>query len=101
MLTYGGVPLAQPDPEVLDWVRNNISPDDIFDFEHLVTTTEKLFWPFPGQLKDRGVKPGTLYWPSGASQWAVGYFFATDAMLALIRPLTYAPAYSVITAAVA
>lgn len=38
---------------------------------------------------DLPIDVGTLYWPTGASRWAVGYFLVTDEQLAEIRKKTF------------
>lgn len=90
-LSYGGVLLAQPTIEILDWVERNISTADIYDFQHLAWPgVDRLAWPFPGMTRARPVRPQTLFWPAGASRWAVGHFFATDQELAQIRQKVFA-----------
>lgn len=88
MILYGDPPvyLAQPTLQVLQWVRANISPTDVYDFQ-------RQLWPgyhrqrltFPGQKRIRPVVPNSLYWPSGASRFAVGYFFVAKSDLATLR----------------
>src|ERR1700687_2344884 len=85
-LSYANVPLAVPDAALLAWVSNNISTRDVFDFQRRLHPGPGLAWSaFPGQRRARHVKPNTLYWPVGASRFAVGYFFATDNQLTQIR----------------
>jgi hypothetical protein len=82
VLTYGGAPLLTLPVELAAWVSANISPKDVYDFE-------RLNWPgknltglsFPGTARMRPVVPNTLYWPTGASRWAVGYFFVSAQQL--------------------
>jgi hypothetical protein len=82
MISYAGVNLPIPRADICEWVEQNISPDDVYDFQ-------RRDWPgrnlqgmaFPGSTRYRPIKPGTLYWPTGASRWAVAYFFATDEIL--------------------
>src|SRR5580693_2766284 len=90
MLSYGGVTLPTPDANQLAWIERWISTRDIRDFA-------VQSWPgrqltdvaFPPLSRFRSVKPQTLFWPVGAQNFAVGYFFVTDEELAKIRPLAY------------
>lgn len=88
MILYGNPPIAllQPDPHVLEWVRANISPTDVYDFQRtLWPGTNRTRLTFPGQKRIRPVVPNSLYWPSGASRFAVGYFFAAKSDLDALR----------------
>jgi hypothetical protein len=90
MLSYAGIALTVPTPEVAGWISRAISTDDIFDFQERA-------WPgkgltaitFPGSVRTRPVKLQSLWWPTGASRWATGYFLASEIELALIRQQVY------------
>lgn len=98
-LSYGGVYLAQTDPEVESWVAGNIPLHrEVFD-----VPVGGLGWPG----KDRTawswfyttppppIRLNRLYWPCwGATRFAVFYGLATDSMLASIRPLVYGASYN-------
>jgi hypothetical protein len=45
--------------------------------------------PYPDQRK-RPIRVGSLWWPQGASRWAVGHFLATEGQLDAIRSVVYA-----------
>jgi hypothetical protein len=93
MLTYGGIPLLLPDADgdVQHWLRQN---QDIADgvFHGDTTLADKS--PRRGLLAWGGDRKGigqtvanyaaappprinSLYWPTGATRWARGYFLAT------------------------
>lgn len=90
MISFAGVPLlAQADA-----CRDVLLCDPSW-------IVEGMLGPFPGaNLTGLGAtlcdhpgpnKPGTLLWPCwGASRFALGWFLANDAQLALIRPQAYA-----------
>lgn len=93
MLTYGGVPLLLPDAdgELLTWMRQK---QDIADAVIFGETTVADKSPRRGLLAWGGDRKGigqtvanyaapppprlnSLYWPTGATRWARGYFLAT------------------------
>src|SRR6185437_10805426 len=64
--------------------------EDLFDFTHLTYPGQSiaaLGWP--SQPRTRKPKVGSLYWPLGASRWAVGMFVVTNNELAPIRQAVY------------
>jgi hypothetical protein len=86
-LSYAGIDLIIPTAELAAWIEANISPSDVYEFAYRA-------WPginltgmaFPEWMGRRPVKLNTLYWPTGASRWAVGHFLCSEQQLALIRP---------------
>lgn len=86
MLTYAGVTLPLPSQETYLWVLRSLSPADAPDFQ-------RRSWPgrnltgmaWPGQTPPRLPKLNTLYWPTGASRWAVFYGLANDADVQALR----------------
>src|SRR5262245_64049547 len=114
-LTYGGVPLGVVgsgsglggalwrwakrqlpsavvrQEAVAQWVEHNVSPREVYEFAY------RSAWPGPNLagltfqpwVPTRPVRPGTLFWPVGASRWAVGHFIATGAQVDAILPLAY------------
>jgi hypothetical protein len=89
MLSYGGVQLCLPPADVTLWVARNISTSHVYDFEQAKWPGKNLTgFSFPGMTRSRPVVPNTLWWPTGASRWAVGYFFATtNEMQAILSQL--------------
>ena len=105
MLTYGGVPLLLPDADgdLTRWLRQNQDLADMVEFGE----------PSLGQLSPRrgllnwyGYRKGigqtvanyadppaprlnTLYWPTGATRWARGYFLATETQKNRITKLAH------------
>lgn len=86
-LTYGGVPLLVPTPELAAWIESNISTADVNEFARPFWPGGVHHdWPVPTHKDaNRPIKLNRLYWPRGAARWAVGHFLATDQQLTLIR----------------
>ena len=86
MISYAGQILDAVTPEQTAWIEATISTEDVFDF---VRRT----WPGPGALslgfpplpRARHIKTETLWWPRGASNFAVGYYVVNQTQLAAIR----------------
>lgn len=92
-VTYAGIPIRQPTRRQERWVKDNVDPADVWDFTRKTDRRSTLAnFPFAGLIKTRPVSPHTLYWPTGATRWAIGYFLATDQDLAQIRPQVYGQA---------
>jgi len=89
-VTYAGVPLLTPTETALDKVRRLIDPADFVPWSKNETGKNRRHWTIAGGVTNRPVKVGTLYWPTGASRWAVGYFLASGNQLAQIRRQVYA-----------
>lgn len=89
-ITYGNIPLISPSSDIEEWIDKHVPAADVLE-------SQRLSWPggsaistfFPGQLPPRPAKIGSLFWPRGASRWAVGHFLASENQLAKIRPLLY------------
>lgn len=88
-ITYAGIELTIPTPEMESWIAERISTRDVYEFA-------ALHWPgtrlahlsFPGILPQRPIKLGCLHWPVHASRWAVGHFIVSETQLAQIRQQT-------------
>lgn len=80
-LTYGGFPLANDvDQGVGSFLDKNLNTEDLRDLAPSIarvgSQADGLAWPnYPAPPK---IRPNQLYWPTGASRWALGYFFADD-----------------------
>lgn len=84
--TYAGVNLSLAKEETALWVERNFPVSDpAWRFRQSVS--RRLGWSLPPPLPQ--VKPGRLYWPRGASRWAVGYFLCTQSQLDAIRKVVY------------
>jgi hypothetical protein len=87
-LSYAGVDLIVPTTELCEWIERNISPRDVYEWAYRA-------WPgfnltglaFPEWMRRPSIKLNTLWWPTGASRWAVGHFLCTESQLRDIRPL--------------
>lgn len=81
-LTYGGFPLATDvDQGIASFMDRDQSLEDLRDIAPSIgrigSRADGLAWPnYPARPK---IRPNQLYWPTGASRWAIGYFFADDA----------------------
>lgn len=85
MPTFCGVILSQPTAELAAHVEHYVSLKDIVEFrptQHWERIAQAM--PFPNQI-DRPVKLGRLWWPTGASRFAIGHFLATESQLSAIR----------------
>lgn len=90
MPTYGGVSLAHPTAELREWAAQHLLLDDLHPFRPMPRLNlSTITWPLAAEDLHRPVRLGSLYWPSGASRWAVGTFLATEGQLADIRELAY------------
>ena len=97
-LKYGGVNLCVIDNfqklQIGLWLAKHIPPSEIYEF------ADRSTWPGKNQtgaswgawLQQRPVEVGRLFWPTGASRWAVGHFLATGKMLEQIRDKAYGKA---------
>lgn len=91
MISYAGIPLADVLPDLAAWIRNNINPADVYQFEDSTWPgQDRQSWSCHGHVQLPPIKINSLFWPRGASQWAVGYFVANDVMLAAIKAIVYA-----------
>jgi len=90
MISYAGVPLGHPTPEIAAWVAQNVSTEDCFPFAPLNDQglgLEQL--PYRPQTPPAPVRVGRLYWPWGASRFATAHYLCTDADLARVRAYCY------------
>jgi hypothetical protein len=94
-LSYAGVTLPIPTQEAVAWVEANLSLADVLEFS-------RLHWPsfglsylaFPGSLPDRPIQVGRLWWPRGASRWAMGHWLVDHNTLEQIRQNTESTTYT-------
>lgn len=85
--TYGGIPLSIPTPEAIAWIELNVTPEELLLFAPPAAAGRSV-WAREHPLPLPPVSPGKLFYPMcGAGNFAVGYFLASDAQLAQIRPL--------------
>jgi len=83
VITYAGVDLTLDTPEFAAWLNAKIPLRS-----HLLNS-EALYpsggpWSWMKAAGTPGPSLGTLYWPSTASRWAVGYFLAHQTQVAEI-----------------
>lgn len=87
-LTYGGIPLHVATPEEVGWIERNISVRDIYELNY-PSWPSCSQCPPPGKVPYNRIDLGRLWWPVGASRWAVGHFLASEAAVQALRPLVY------------
>jgi hypothetical protein len=91
-VTYGGITLEVASVEVQDWITANITLRDILEFS-------RRYWPgsrcprltYDPPPPERPIRLGSLYWPKGASRFAVAHFLATDDQVTALRATCYTP----------
>lgn len=107
MLTYGDVPLLLPDAggELAWWMEANQNLTDLAEFG---AQPQNELSPRRGLLNWYGVRKGvgqavanysppppprlnSLYWPTGATRWARGYFLATEEQKNKIVEFAHSP----------
>jgi hypothetical protein len=93
VLSYAGVPLLVPTPEMAGWVAANLDPSALWEFQSLAWPGHRriLHWTHTPAPPPPRVRLGVLRWPRGASRFAVFHGLATDAQLDLIRPQLQGP----------
>jgi len=90
VISYAGVKLVCPTAQAVAVIEARLTLRDVCEFERLLWPGKnRLGWTFPGQLAQRPVRLGQLWWPTGAARFAVGHWLAGDAELAAIRQKVY------------
>lgn len=89
MISYAGVNLTHCDDSFTSWIEENISLEDLSQYlpAPYIKSYENLL-PYP-PMTERPVKMDALYWPQGASRWAVGNFFVTESQRNSINSVVY------------
>lgn len=89
-LTYAGIPLVVPTPDLQKVVDDTLRPEDLNLFEpHHIFTRQRASWSLSTDSGFPRPELGSLYWPVGASRCAVGYFLVTDNQLSQIRKICF------------
>ncbi len=83
--TYGGVSLTPITSYWLQWIADNVHPEDLWFF--LAIDCVEIIC-LPKWLDVPQIRLGKLWWPRGARRWATAYMIATAAQLTSIRALT-------------
>lgn len=90
MISFAGIDLLQPTPQVCDWVERHIPAPDAQQFAQRVWPGKNLtHQTFPQFQPLNPVRLNTLWWPSGASRWGVGYYLTTGEDASKLRKLCY------------
>lgn len=83
ILTYGTLPfLTEVGQGISEFLDQYQSTEDMRNLGPAVSRVGSRAdgLPFPNYPLPPKIRPNQLYWPTGASRWAIGYFFATDAI---------------------
>lgn len=96
-ISFAGVDLLLPDPdhELQRWIDRNLSLEDVRLFGAPIEHTEgrwiprrsernKVGLPIPNWSAPPRLVLNSLWWPTGASRWAIGLYFCTEQQLANI-----------------
>lgn len=95
MLSYAGVDLGIDEPELLARIEARIPPAWVHEFTapawtHAVYGRLGLVGRPLASTAERPLRMQALWWPTGASRWAVGHFLApadrVDAIVAVVAP---------------
>lgn len=90
MISYGGIPLDEPEPGISAWVEQQLALSEIPEWS--VPTwpgPRRLLWAATNPNQPPPIKLGRLFWPRDASRWASFYCLVTDYQLASIRKQAY------------
>lgn len=82
MISFAGIYLSVPTPQLVEWGRKFLNPADIFEF------ADPSGLPFPTQPRrpsHQRIELGRLEWPTMATRWATAHFLATTQQLNGIR----------------
>ncbi len=75
MIRYAGIPLCLDTAELISWVDQKVPiRNHLVDSSRFYPSGSP--WTWIETLNMPHPQPGSLYWPSTASRWAVGYFVA-------------------------
>lgn len=74
MLTYAGQPLVVASKELRDKVEDLLATENLYEHARLHWNANEAFPTQLGVVVDHHVEIGKLFWPSGASRWAIGHF---------------------------
>ena len=90
-VSYAGANLIAFTAEMAAIVESRISLEDVLEFQaDLIWPGKNITnWTFPGHLPNRGVRVGSLYWPTGASHYALSHWIVDDQTLNQISQQVY------------
>lgn len=92
MISFGGVYLPAPTPANLARIEAALDPQTVYDWERSLwpgLNGVKVAFPYESHAGERLLRINTLFWPVGASRWAVGRFVVDDEKLDQIRQVVY------------
>lgn len=90
MLKYADVLLLEPPESLRSWIAQNIDVAELWQFTTFWWPGKNLsHLPFRPPAIPRKVELNTLWWPTGASRFAVGWFLADQPILDAIRAYVY------------
>lgn len=85
MMSYAGIELPTVPPKLAAWVETNIPPREVYEFSPHYDTNSMAGIPAPPPFVPPPVRPGILYWPTGASRWAIYHTVLTGEQMAEMR----------------
>lgn len=93
-LTYGGVDLLIPSAELTAYASTRYTIADLIPFRFSPRPDwTTISWPTPwDSFRNQPVRSNTLYWPTGASRWGMGFFWCAEEDLADVRTVVYGEA---------
>jgi hypothetical protein len=85
-VSYAGVTLLRTTSQAAEWVARNMSTEDLNLFTpRPLQNSSPSCWPLPLVSRSGPVKLGTLFWPTGATRFAVGHFLASGEQVQQIK----------------
>lgn len=90
-ITYGGVSINACLPSTAAQIEAQISLRDVLEFPQQVWPGKnRTGWSFAGFMPMRGVRVNSLWWPTGASRFAIAHFVVSKRVLDAISAVVYA-----------
>lgn len=90
LVSYGGIYLPTVTPEAAAWVEANLSAKDVEEWQRWAWPgNNRTLWASAGFVTDQPVKLGSLYWPTGATRWAIAHYLINDDQWGTIKNLAY------------
>ena len=89
MIKFANIDLLEASESLREWVRTNIDPADLPPYTtHWWPGKNLSHLPFRPPAPPRRIELNTLWWPTGASRFAVGWYLVDEGLLTQIRDVT-------------
>lgn len=93
-LSYAGIPLPVLTRKTAERLERKISVDDLFPWDFNLSGDGRMGYTQAAEHhRRRSPRLGHLFWPTGASRWATGFFIASSADIQAIRQVVYQGSY--------